>query len=36
MVESGEGRKLGDEVWNEIVEILEKEAPDIRGTIAAS
>lgn len=36
MVNSEQGQKLGDEVWNEMIEIFEKEAPDIRRTVIES
>jgi hypothetical protein len=36
MVESAQGKKLGEEVWKEMCMILEKRSPDIKGIISAS
>ena len=36
MIDSEQGKKLGDEVWKEMVEVFRKEAPDIEGVISAS
>ncbi len=35
MVETQQGKRLGDEVWKEMVAIFEKEAPHIKGIISA-
>ncbi|ERF76959.1 hypothetical protein EPUS_02671 [Endocarpon pusillum Z07020] len=35
MVDSEQGKKLGNEVWREMVEIFEKEAPDIKEIISS-
>jgi hypothetical protein len=34
MINSEQGRRLGDEVWREMLEVFEKEAPEIKRIIA--
>ena len=36
MIDTEQGRRLGDEVWKEMLEIVEKEEPDIREIVSAS
>ncbi len=35
MLDSEQGKKLGNEVWRETIEVLKKEAPDIKDIIEA-
>jgi hypothetical protein len=34
LVDSDEGKILGDEVWREMVEVFEREAPEIKEIVS--
>jgi hypothetical protein len=36
MINSEQGKRLGDEVWREMLDVFEKEAPEIKGIISDS
>lgn len=36
MIDSEQGKRFGAEVWKEMIDIFEKEAPDIKNIISAS
>jgi hypothetical protein len=34
MIESEQGKRLGDELWREMLDVFEKEAPEIKHIVA--